>query len=429
MTASKRAGVLGAVFLLLLTASAHAADPPKGPKGSGVFLHLQFAARGGGVSTSLLDHPLVDGARYSLNWAELEPREGQYNWDLIEKILAEWAARGKHVIIAVKTAQKGGHSPTSKSATPDWVFAAGAKKVVFTVKAGESKGEQTVYPVFWDSVYLAKYEKFIKAMAARFDGDPRVEYFELGIGQGGATKVTPDKGGFEAFETVAQPPYTPERFVETAKKVLDAERAAFKKTPTAVFINTFFRQKDGTEKKGMPEIARYAADRGIYLFSRSLDERVRAMVERGYVQLFSELAAKTKTAFAYDFNIVKDPGKKAHPYEQSVADFRAAMRNAIGGFSVTEAEEQQAVAAGGAQDKKAQRQAKREARRGNKDGEGANGALTIPTTHISYLFLLERDASLMDPKRQAKGALGYDKRIEDEVRKVREQLRKTLPGR
>lgn len=26
-------------------------------------------------------------------------------------------------------------------------------------------------------------------------------------------------------------------------------------------------------------------------------------------------------------------------------------------------------------------------------------------------------------------ALGYDKRIEDEVRKVREQLRKTLPGR
>jgi len=35
----------------------------------------------------------------------------------------------------------------------------------------------------------------------------------------------------------------------------------------------------------------------------------------------------------------------------------------------------------------------------------------------------------MDPKRPTTGALGYDKRIEDEVRKVREQLRKTLPGR
>jgi len=428
MTVSRRLGALAAL-VLVLAAPAYAADPPKGPRGSGVFLHLQFAARAGGVPASLMDHPLVDGARYSLNWAELEPREGQYNWDLIEKILREWGARGKHVIVAVKTAQKGGHSPTSKSATPDWVFAAGAKKVVFTVKGGESNGEQTVYPVFWDPIYLAKYEKFIKALAARYDGDPRVEYFEIGVGQGGATKVTPDKGGFQAFETAAQPPYTPQRFVEAAKKVMDAEHAAFKKTPTAVFLNTFFRQKDGTERKEMPEIARYAADRGIYLFSRSLDERVRAMVERGYVELFGELAPKTKTGLAYDFNIVKDPGKKAHPYEQSVADFRSAMRNAIGGFSVTEAEEQQALAAGGASDKKAQRQAKREERRSRKNGAAAGGALTIPTTHISYLFLLERDANLMDPKRQAKGALGYDKRIEDEVRKVREQLRTTLPGR
>jgi hypothetical protein len=434
MKLSKCAGLIAAVMLLVMAGAAQAAEPPKappkGPQGWGVFLHLQFAARGGGVPASLMDHPLVDGARYSLNWAELEPREGQYNWDIIEKLASEWAARGKHVVIAVKTAQKGGHSPTSKSATPDWVFAAGAKKVMFTVKGGESNGEQTVYPVFWDPVYLAKYEKFIKALATRFDGDPRIEYFEIGVGQGGATKVTPDKGGFAAFETTAEPPYTPERFVGAAKKILDAEHATFKKTPTAVFLNTFFRQKDGTEQKHMPEIARYAADRGIYLFSRSLDERVRAMVERGYVQVFAELAPKTKIAFAYDFNIVKDPGKKPHPYEQSVTDFTAAMHNAVGGFSVTQAEQQQALAAAGGEDKKAQRQAKREARRGNKEESGgANGTLTIPTTQVSYLFLLERDASLMDPKRPAKGALAYDKRIEEEVRKVREQLRKTLPGR
>ena len=430
MTCSKRLALLAAVLVPLLAARVQAAEPPKAPRGSGVFLHLQFAARGGGVSPSLMDHPLVDGARYSLNWAELEPREGQYEWDVIDKLAEEWARKGKHVIISIKTAQKGGHSPTSKSATPDWVFAAGAKKVVFTVKGGESNGEQTVYPVFWDPVYLAKYEKFIKALAARFDGDPRIEYFEIGVGQGGATKVTPDKGGFQAFETKAEPPYTPERFVAAAKRIIDIESAAFKKSHTAVFLNTFFRQKDGTEKKEMPEIARYAADRGVYIFSRSLDERVRAMVERGYVQLYSELAPKTKLGFAYDFNIVKDPGKKAHPYEQSVADFRSAMRNAVGGFSETEAEEQQALAAGGAADKKAQRQAKREERRGHKEGAAsANGTLTVPATHISYLFLLERDASLMDPNRKTKGALGYDKRIEDEVRKVRAELRTTLPGR
>ena len=116
MTGPRRAGVLAAFVHLLLPAAA--AEPPKGPLGWGVFLQLQFAARAGGVPASLMDHPLVDGARSSLNWAELEPREGQYEWGIIEKILAELAARGKRVVVAVKTAQKGGYSPTAKSATP-----------------------------------------------------------------------------------------------------------------------------------------------------------------------------------------------------------------------------------------------------------------------------------------------------------------------
>ena len=81
MKSPKCAGLLAAAMLLLLAAAAQAADPPKGapkgPQGWGVFLHLQFAARGGGVSASLMDHPLVDGARYSLNWAELEPLRQQ----------------------------------------------------------------------------------------------------------------------------------------------------------------------------------------------------------------------------------------------------------------------------------------------------------------------------------------------------------------
>ena len=50
------------------------------------------------------------------------------------------------------------------------------------------------------------------------------------------------------------------------------------------------------------------------------------------------------------------------------------------------------------------------------------------TSALVAPFLLERDASLMDPKRNSRGPLGYDKRIEDEVRKVRGQLPRSLPG-
>lgn len=417
------------LLAFLLPSGGPAAEQPKGPKGWGVFLHAQFTARAGGVPASLADHPLLDGARYSFNWSELEPREGQYDWQPIELVLKEWAARGKTVIVAVKTAQKGGHSPTAKSATPAWVFAAGAQKVVFTAKTGESQGETVLFPVFWDPVYLSKYEKFIKALALRYDGDQRIEYFEMGIGQGGALKITSDKEGWAAYKNQAKPPFTPERFVEAAKRVVDFSRAAFKKTPAAVFLNAFYRQKDGTEKKEMPEVARYAADRGIYLFSRSLDHKLHAMAERGFAQVFHELGPKTKTAFAYDFNLIKDPSKKKdHPFEQSIGDFRAAMRYAIGG--VTEQEAAAAAPGGPGRDRTAKR-TERRAERNNRKGEAApeGGKPTIPTTYLSYLFLLHRDASMMDPKNRGKGPLSYDKRIEDEVRKVREQLRKTLPGR
>ena len=425
----KGTAALLTLLVFLLPSAAPAAEPPKGPKGWGVFLHAQFTARAGGVPASLMDHSLLDGARYSFNWSELEPREGQYDWQLIELVLKEWAARGKTVIVAVKTAQKGGHSPTAKGATPDWVFAAGAQKVVFTPKTGESKSETVLFPVFWDPVYLAKYDKFIKALAARYDGDPRIEYFEMGIGQGGALKITSDKEGWAAYKNQAKPPFTPERFVEAAKKVLDFSRAAFKKTPDAVFLNTFYRQKDGTEKKEMPEVARYAADRGIYLFSRSLDHKLQAMVERGFAQVFHELGPKTKTAFAYDFNLIKDPGKKKdHPLEGSIRDFRATMGYAIGGVAEPEAA---AAAPGGPSEQRGAKRAERRADRNQRKGDAApeGGKLAIPTTYLSYLFLLHRDASMMDPKNRSKGPLSYDKRIEDEVRKVRERLRKTLPAR
>lgn len=393
--------------MVVAVSAAFAVEPPEGPLGYGIFLHLQYPARVRGIPVSLMEHPLVDGARYSFNWAELEPQEGQYRWDLIGKMLSEWAARGKRVIIAVKTAQKGGEGETAHSATPEWVYAAGAEKIAFEAKRGPAEGETIVYPVYWDPIYLAKYERFIRALANRFDGDPRIEYVEIGVGQGGAIKVAAEEGALKLFQTQANPPYTPERFVEATKKVIDATDAAFSKTPKALFLNTFFKQKDGTEKKEMPELARYATDQGFYLFSRSLDGSPRAMVERGYAAVFHELGPKTKTAFAYDFNIVKDPEKNpGHSYEQSLAEFRAYMRHAIGGAT--------------------EREAGREGKRKRKH-EGGGATYTVPTTYLNYLLLLHRDAALMDPQNPSRGPMGYERQIEDEVRRVRDHLRKTPP--
>ena len=44
---------------------------------------------------TLEDFPLMDHAYLRLAWGYLEPQEGQYNWEIIDKIIDPWVAAGK----------------------------------------------------------------------------------------------------------------------------------------------------------------------------------------------------------------------------------------------------------------------------------------------------------------------------------------------
>jgi hypothetical protein len=63
---------------------------------------------------------------------------------------------------------------------PSYVWAAGAERVVCP------DGFQI--PKYWDPVYQAKYGAFVRALAARYDGDPRLEFIQIGVGTFGETQ-------------------------------------------------------------------------------------------------------------------------------------------------------------------------------------------------------------------------------------------------
>ena len=121
------------------------------------------------------------GAMYGrFDWASLEPEEGVYDWTQIDETIGLGISKGLPSTFRVLCASS--YTKTGW-ATPKWVFNKGAKDDPF-VNTMEIKGKMVEVvqhtPVFDDPVFMAEHRKFIQALAARYDGDPRIAGFDIG---------------------------------------------------------------------------------------------------------------------------------------------------------------------------------------------------------------------------------------------------------
>ncbi len=114
-------------------------------------------------------------------WADVEPKEGEYNWKLIDDVIAAWKSRGAAVSMRVMTCSA--HS-SGYYTSPKWLFDAGCKGFEYTVGGDDptSGGKRIarIEPDYADPIYLAKHGAFLKAMGKRYDGHPDVEFLDIG---------------------------------------------------------------------------------------------------------------------------------------------------------------------------------------------------------------------------------------------------------
>ena len=129
-----------------------------------------------------------------LDWASVEPQEGQYNWTALERFLDSWGRLGKVCNIGVMCANT--HSRAAEGyVTPKWVFDAGAKKIEIMLNPDQSTTGtpgKKVAPVFDDPIFLAKFANFLRAFASRYDGDPRIAVLDIrSYGNWGEAHMSP----------------------------------------------------------------------------------------------------------------------------------------------------------------------------------------------------------------------------------------------
>jgi hypothetical protein len=148
-------------------------------------------------------------------WAEAEPVEGQYNWKLLDDAIAAWKPRGAAIAFRVMTCSA--HS-AGYYTSPKWLFDAGCKGYEYLVGGDDptSGGKRIprIEPDYADPLYLEKHGAFLKALGERYDGQPGIEFLDIG-----------SYGVWGEWHTKHPAP------VAVRKQIVDLYLRAFRKTP------------------------------------------------------------------------------------------------------------------------------------------------------------------------------------------------------
>lgn len=139
-------------------------------------------------------------------WSVLEPRKGEFRWDLVDAALATAAARGQ--TLQVRT------QPFIGVFTPEWYWQTGARTDKRHLAAGGLR-----VPCHNDPRYWEHWGDHIRAWGKRYDGHPNLESFD--IAYGGACGET---GGNASRDSAAE--------------LVDAYLDAFHKTQLVSMLGT-----------------------------------------------------------------------------------------------------------------------------------------------------------------------------------------------
>ncbi|MEF2247369.1 DUF4832 domain-containing protein [Paenibacillus sp. IITD108] len=126
-----------------------------------------------------------------ITWREIEPVKEQFDWEGIETKynLNYWGDRGKKVILRLILTYPTGTNTPDRKDIPDWLY-----DELVEAEGAENAGKwfaspdigNGFAPNYSSPVLIREHERLIKAMAERYDNDPRIAFIQIGsLGQWG----------------------------------------------------------------------------------------------------------------------------------------------------------------------------------------------------------------------------------------------------
>ena len=142
-----------------------------------------------------------------LPWSFIEPQKNKFAWETLDTPAQRWINIGKKIAFRISATESWMYY-----ATPKWVFDEGV--------TGYDVDNRVLEPDYDHPLFLEYVERFVAAMADRYDGNPNVEFVDIGHygmwGEGHTVSTSPKHG--KTWE------------LETLKKHIDIYCRHFKKT-------------------------------------------------------------------------------------------------------------------------------------------------------------------------------------------------------
>jgi hypothetical protein len=230
-------------------------------------------------------NPALAGRYLGYYWKQLEPQKGQYNWHLIDQDMKPWIDHKKKVILRVSTSgwTRWDRAADSQHGTPQWVYDQGVASV--------TELDGSVHPQYWAPPFLQNLGDFMQAFANRYDGNVHVSAVEIGVGDGGETKVDTQRGP-HVLPLWQQIGYTDQIWWETIQKIIGIYTTSFHHTPLVLMPNATFIGK--TPGYRMSRVVSYAIQHGLWLQDNGLAVNRTIPAEWQKVPIIAEQRNSTK---------------------------------------------------------------------------------------------------------------------------------------
>ena len=118
---------------------------------------------GFGRSMTREEYPPSSVAYFRWSWADLEPSEGEYNFDLVDQVIEQ--AKGKNETLAFRIMSHYRNGP------PQWLL---EKGVAFVEEASGK------FPDYNDPTFLTYHERLIQAFGRRYADSPDIDHIDIG---------------------------------------------------------------------------------------------------------------------------------------------------------------------------------------------------------------------------------------------------------
>jgi hypothetical protein len=118
------------------------------------------------IPEEILHNPNVSGVSILSTWSALQPTQNGFNWERIDRQVAEASAHHKKVSLGVQPG----------IFTPGWLYSLGVRKFTFLWDKpwGPPACSEVGFPIPWDPVYLEHWGNFIRMLGRRYHNVPEL---------------------------------------------------------------------------------------------------------------------------------------------------------------------------------------------------------------------------------------------------------------